>query len=210
MEDEDFLSPAEIEAATRKIIPCYYVYYTDAGDITSVSNSLLASTDKFLQISNEIFEQFVTGREQFKDWVVNRTKNAANELGVEIVPRLQQATTFRNNMFEWVRAEPTDNTEVFVHWDWFNKKWLFYISSDARERVYNSEIGSKNLTFYVTHEQNFEHLLRTIEISVHDLLRGNIEISFIHNLEHNIDKINLSTKNVFASYGLKIWREIKE
>jgi hypothetical protein len=207
-ENEDCLSPEEIEAATRKVVPNYYVCYDSNGNITSVTNTL--PTDSYLQIPYAIFEKFVMGKELFSDWVINKTKTSANETGIELVPRSQQAITFRNNMLEWIRDEPTTDTEVFVHWDWFNKKWLFYISPDAKARVYNSEIGSKTLIFYISYEHNFEQLLRIIEISVYDLLRSNVEIPFIYDLESNIDGINLSTKCVFKSYGLTIWREIKE
>ena len=208
-EIEDCLSPEELEAATRKITPTYYICYDASGSITSATNMLPQAGD-YLRVPYEIFEKFATCRELFTDWVINKTKNSANDAGVELVPKIQQSITFRNNMFEYITNEPSENTDIFIHWDWFNKKWLFYMSADARATVYNQQVGSELLTFYVSYKTNFEHLLRIIEINVHELLHKNIEIPFIHNTELEIDCINLSTRSVFKSYGLKIWREIKE
>ena len=209
MEDEeDYLSPEEIEAATRKIIPCYYAYYNATGEITAVSNTLLDNADTFLQISYEVFEQFVMGREYFKDWVVNRTKNSANEFGVEIVSKSDQAHTFRNNMFEMITSNAiTDNTELTIHWDQYNKKWIFIISDYARQRIYDNEIGTKTLNFFVTYSSSFNFLIRTIEIPINQLISDKVEIPFQSDKESDISNINLSTKHVFDNYSLAIWKE---
>jgi hypothetical protein len=207
MEDEeDYLSPEEIEAATRKIIPCYYAYYNATGEITAVSNTLLDNADTFLQISYEVFEQFVMGREYFKDWVVNRTKNSANEFGVEIVSKSDQAHTFRNNMFERITTN-ADDAELTVHWDQYNKKWIFIISDIARQQVYDNEIGTKTLNFFVTYSSSFNFLIRIIEIPINQLISDKVEIPFQSDKESDISNINLSTKHVFDNYSLAIWKE---
>jgi len=208
-ETEDCLSQEEIDAATRKFVPNYYICYDDDGNITSATN-MLPSAGNYLQVSYAVFEKFATGAELFANWIVCKTGNSANVAGVDIVQKSQQAITFRNNMFEWIKEEPDSDTEVSVHWDWFNKKWIFYASPEAGKKIYNSEIGSKTLVFYISHENRFDHLLRIIEINTNDLLNGHAEVPFIYDVEYDIDGINLSTKCVFKSYGLKIWRETKE
>ena len=211
MEDNDCLSPEEIEAATKKIIPCYYAYYNNTGEITAVSNTLLDNSETFLQISYEIFEQFVMGREHFKDWVVNRTKNSANEFGVEIVSKINQARTFKNNMFEMITNNKiTDDTELTIHWDQYNKKWIFIISDYARQRIYDSEIGTKVLNFFITYSLSFNFLIRTIEIPIDQLISDKVEIPFQSDKELEIGKINLSTKHVFDNYSLVIWKEYEQ
>ena len=210
MEDNDFLSPEELEAALYKPVPCYYAYYNTTGEITAVSNSLLNNDDSFLQISYEMFEQFVMGKEQFKDWVVNRTRNSSNEFGVEIVNKINQSRTFKNNMFEQIKSEPTDDTEITVHWDQYNKKWIFIMSDNARQRVYDNEIGTKHLSFFVTYSSSFNFLIRTIDIPVASLIFDKVEIPFQSDRELKNKNINLSTKHVFDNYALVIWKEYEQ
>jgi hypothetical protein len=207
MEDEDFLSPEELEAACYIPIPCYYAYYNSTGEITAVSNSLLDNADSFLQISYEMFEQFVLGKEQFKDWVINRTKNSSNEFGVDLVSKINQAHTFRNNMFEQINSMPTEDTELTVHWDQYNKKWIFIISDNARQRVYDKEIGTKHLSFFITYASSFNFLIRNIDIALDQLVADKVEIPFQSDKELEIKNIKLSTKHVFDNYALMIWKE---
>jgi hypothetical protein len=209
-EIEDCLSPEEIEAATRKVVPTYYAYYDKLGNITAVSNQLLPDSETFIQITYEIFENFVTCREIFSDWVVNKTKNSSNEFGVELVRRSQQASTFKNNMFEIIQDMPTADTEVTVHWDGYYKRWIFVLSDEARQRIYDNEIGSKVLTFYVVYEHLFDFLIRTIEIPITNLIADKVIIPFEYAIESEYNKINISTKSVFSSYGISIWRIIKD
>ena len=204
---DDCLSPEELEAATKKVIPCYYAYYNEDGEITDVSNSLLDNKNTFLQISYEIFEKFVTVQERLSDWVVSRTKNSTNEAGVEIVSKLNQARTFKNNMFERINAEPNDETEIIIHWDRYNKKWIFVMSDSARQRVYDNKIGTKNLNFFITYASSFNYLIRTIDITVDQLVHDKVEIPFQSDKELTIDNINLSTKHVFDNYALVVWKE---
>jgi hypothetical protein len=208
--EDDCLSPEELEAATRKIIPCYYAYYNTLGEITAVSNGLLDRSDLFLQISYEVFEQFVMCREQFKDWVVNRTKNSANEFGVEIVSKANQARTFRNNMFERIASTPTDDSEIIVHWDQYNKKWIFVMSNSARQRVYDNEIGTKNLSFFITYASSFNFLIRSVDIQISQLVSDKVEIPFQSDKELKIENINLSTRHVFDNYALSVWKEYEQ
>lgn len=210
MEDEDFLTPEELEASTKKVIPFYYAYYNDDGELTDVSNSLLENKDKFLQISHEVFEQFITGKEQFSNWVVNRTKNATNEFGIELVSKINQSLTFKNNMFERINKPPTDDTEVTVHWDQYHRTWIFVMSDAARQRVYDNEIGTKTLSFFITYASSFDLLIRTIDIQVSSLIYDKVEIPFESDKELKINNINVSTKHAFDNYALVVWKEYEQ
>lgn len=209
-EIEDRLSPEEIAAATKKPTATYYAYYDKLGNIVSVSNDILESQDNFIQITFDVFENFVTGRELFSNWVVNKTKNSSNDLGVELVLRSQQSKTFKNNMFEIIRNPRHEDNEVIVHWDGYYKQWIFEITDDARQRIYDNEIGTKLLTFYVVYEHSFEFLVRTIEIPINKLIYDKILIPFEHAIEEDFNKISISTKSVFRSYGISVWRVIKD
>lgn len=209
-EYEDCLSPEEIEAATRKVVTTYYAYYDKVGNITAVSNQLLEEHDTFIQITYEIFENFVTCREIFSNWVVNKTKNSSNDFGVELVLRSQQSATFKNNMFEIIQEIPDEDPEVTVHWDGYYKRWIFVLSDKARQRIYDNEIGSKVVTFYIAYEHSFDFLIRTIEIQIESLIADKVIIPFAHKIEEEYSKINVSTRSVFGSYNISIWRIIKD
>ena len=49
-------------------------------------------------------------------------------------------------------------------------------------------------------------LIRTITLRPTDLILDKIIVPFESTIETQIDKIALSTKIVFSSYGLKVWR----
>lgn len=205
-DEEDVLTPEQIAAATAKVIPEYYAYYDGTnGDILSVSNTRLDNLDNFFPISYEVYEQFVTGQEQFKDWVVNRTKNSTNEFGVEIVSRIEQTITFRNNMFEVIEENDIDQADLVVHSDCFNKKWIFILSDTARQKVYDNKIATKNLNFFITYSKSFNFLIRTINIPLNQIMLDKVEVDFETTQELKIETIKLSTKHTFDSYKLVVW-----
>lgn len=207
MEDEDFLTPEQIAEATRVIVPTYYVYYdNNTGDIVSVSNAMLSDFESFTSfpISFEVYDKFVTGQEQFKDWVVTRTKNSSNEFGVEIVSRLEQSIIFKNSMFEVV-DESDQDSDVTIHWDGYNKKWIFILSDEARQKVYDKKVSTKVLNFFITYNKSFNSLIRLIDISLDQLTIDKVEIPFASEIETKIKNINLSTKHAFNTYALKVW-----
>jgi hypothetical protein len=70
-----------------------------------------------------------------------------------------------------------------------------------------SFVLSKNYTeiFFVTLENDFDFLVRTIFLQAVDLLSSEkLIVPFDSSLEHKINKISISSKLVFKTYGLKI------
>ena len=210
MEDiDDGLSPEDlVNIARLSIKPVYRAYFNlDSGDILAVSNEIRDEYDHGIIIPYEQFESFVIGREQLKDWAVIKTKTLDNEYGVELVQKEFQGHTFRNNMFEWIVDEPTDQTELTVHWDQGNQQWIFIITDDARQRFYDGKIATKIVKFFITLENDFDFLIRTIDIELSSLISDKVTVPFESNLESHIDQISISSKTVFDSYGLKVWKD---
>ena len=67
---------------------------------------------------------------------------------------------------------------------------------------------STQLMFFVTLETDFDFLIRTIFVKISNILADDkVSIPFESTLESNIDRISISTKNVFKSYKLKVINE---
>jgi hypothetical protein len=61
------------------------------------------------------------------------------------------------------------------------------------------------LVFFVTLETDFDFLIRTIFVDSVDLISSKqISVPFTTKIEKRIDKISISSKLVFKTYGLKI------
>ena len=73
------------------------------------------------------------------------------------------------------------------------------------KRIYYDVVVAPKLVFFVTLENDFDFLLRTIFINLADLITSDvISFPFESNIEHKIDKISISSKLIFKSYGLRI------
>ena len=211
MEDiEDCLSPEEIALATTKLVQTYRCYFDiKTGDILAISNEEHSQYENGIVIDYPLYDKFATGIEQFKDWAVTRTKNPDSESGLEVVPRIQQELFFKNNMFEWITSKPTKKTELTVHWSQDESMWIFLISDKVRQQYYDNIYPMETLTFFITLETDFDFLVRTITIDMKDIVLDKVCVPFITSVEEKIDKISLSTKSLFASYGLTIWKSTK-
>jgi hypothetical protein len=191
--------------------PTYYAYYDlDSGNLLAFSNEQQSSYDNMIVVSYELYDMFVSGREQFKDWVVTRTKNPDSQSGMEIVPRFKEELFFKNNMFEWVNKDLTDTTELAVYWSQFEKQWIFLMQESAQKRFYKQKFTTSFISFYITLETDFNRIIRTIDIDIAELAYKKVCIPFEFDIEHDIDKISISTKSIFDSYGLSVWKDNNE
>ena len=212
MEDiEDCLSPEEIAIAMTPVIQTYRCYFDiKTGEILAISNEENNLYEQGIVIDYPLYEKFVTGVEQFKDWTVTRTKNPDSESGLELVPKMQQELFFKNNMFEWITTKPNKKTELTVHWSPNESMWIFLISNKVRQQYYDNKYPMETLTFFITLETDFDFLVRTITINIKDLVLDKVCVPFITTVEEKIDKISISTKSLFSLYGLTIWKKTEE
>jgi hypothetical protein len=207
-EIDDGLSAEDLANIARLTAKHTYRIYFDiaTGELLAASNEFKPEYDYSLIVSYEQYDALVsTGN--FKDWAVTKTNTVDNEYGVELVRKEFQGHTFRNNMFEWIVDPPTKTTELIVHWDEFNHQWIFMMSNGARQRFYDKQIATKIIKFFITLENDFDFLIRTIDIELLSLLSDKIVVPFETTLESQIDKISISSKTVFNSYGLKLWKD---
>ena len=108
-------------------------------------------------------------------------------------------------MFEWITAKPNKKTELTIHWSPNENMWIFLISNKVRQQYYDNKYPMETLTFFITLETDFDFLVRTFYIKVHDVLKvDKLFFNFESKLETDIQHLSISTKRFFNNYGLKI------
>jgi hypothetical protein len=190
-----------------------YAYFDiSTGNLLAFSNEVRTEYEYKLEVSKELYHRFVSGIEKFGDWVVCRTKNLDSEY--ELVQKENQGIIFKNSLFEKILNTPNIATELTIHWDAFNKVWIFIITDKFRQRIYDenriSSIRYKNVEFYITVANEPNMLIQKVIIDIQQLIQDKTVISFVSEYELNIKKINIFTRNPFFSYGIKEWKESNE
>lgn len=182
-----------------------YVYYNKkTGKILSISTKDPNYEHGIKVPFNEVIN-LLTGKEKFRDYLIGYKKDSNGKTKLGLVPNSDMGFVFKNNVFEWI-TESSKNAECTVVWNNILKSWEFVIDQDVID-AYQDFVAQK-LVFFVTLENDFDFLVRTIYIPFEDLLlSGKITVPFTTKLETKIDKISISSKMVFKSYNLRILHE---
>jgi hypothetical protein len=195
----------------RKLFPIpqidtiYYAHYDNkTGVIYSVSNEKLPHHTHSIEISIDVFNEFISGVRKLHEHVVGYAKTQDGSTTLVHMQITEQMYGFRNNVFEWITDKPTKKTELTVIWNGVKSVWEFKLSNAAKERLDDSLV-SKNVVFFVILENDFDFLIRTIFIATADLIKkDSVVINFESAFESRIDKISIASKITFRSYGLII------
>jgi hypothetical protein len=193
--------------------PKLYVYFDiSSGNLLAFSNELRSEYEYKLEVTKEEYHRFVSGIEKFSDWVVCRTKNVDYEF--ELVQKENQSILFKNSLFEKIFNTPTIDTELTIHWDGFKKTWVFIITDEFRQRIYDQDrisgIGYKDVEFYITVANEPNMLIQKIIIDIQQLIQDKTVVPFVSEYELDIKKINIFTRNPFFSYNIQEWTETNE
>ena len=181
----------------------YYVYFTDAGKIDAITNEKRESTALgFITVDYKRVEQFLTGTENFIDYVVS----LADKDTPMIVKKTEDAGVNTNWLVN-VRSPITDNTTLNILWNSFNKSWDFSIQESYKQQISTLNLNAQ-LLFFVTLRNNANFLVKIITIDMKELLEANqIKISWTSDAEHNFSKLFVSTKRFFDSYGISKYEQ---
>jgi hypothetical protein len=194
--------------------PKLYVYFDiTTGSVLAFSNELRTEYEHKLEVTKEQYHLFVSGIEKLTDWVVCRTKNIDYEF--ELVQREKQHILFKNNLLEKITNNTADSaSELTIHWDAFKKVWVFIITDDFRQRIYDehqiSGIRYKDVEFYITVANEPNMLIQKIIIDIQQLIQDKTVVPFVSEYELDIKKINIFTRNPFFSYNIQEWKETNE
>ena len=188
-----------------------YAYFDiTTGNLLAFSNELRNEYEYKIEVTTEQYHLFVSGIEKFTDWVVCKTKNVDYEF--ELVQKERQHILFKNNLFAKITNDSKIIPELTIHWDLANHSWIFIITDEFRQRIYDenqiSNVRYRDVEFYITPANEPNLLIQNIKIKIEQLIQDKVIISFVSEYEHDIKKINIFTKNPFFSYG--IWNESNE
>lgn len=200
IEDEEieYLTEEQLASLTAEPLVAYYVYFTDAGKIDAITNEKRESTALgFITVDYKRVEQFLTGAENFIDYVVS----LADKDTPMIVKKTEDAGVNTNWLIN-VQSPTTDNTTLNIVWNNFNKSWDFSIQESYKQQISTLNLNAQ-LLFFVTLKQNANFLVRIINIDMKELLDSKqIQIPWISNAERDFSRLFVSTKRFFDSYGI--------
>jgi hypothetical protein len=181
----------------------YYVYFDKkTGRIVSIGSEPEPRFEHAIKTSLEEVEGFLTRRLNTRDYLVGYKRDQTGVSNLAIVPATDQGYAFKNNVFEWI-TETDDNVECTVTWNGSTKSWDFKVDNNIKD--YYDVVVAPKLVFFVTLENDFDFLIRTIFINLADLITSDVmSFPFESNIENKIDKISISSKLIFKSYGLRI------
>ena len=190
----------------------YVSFDITTGDILAFSNELRTEYEYKLEVTKEQYHLFVSGIEKFADWVICRTKNIGYEF--ELVQREKQHILFKNNLLERIISNSNLTPELMIHWDAFKNSWVFVITDEFRQRIYDenhtSNIRHNSVEFYITLVNEPNMLIQSIKINLETLIQDKTVVLFVSEYELDIKKINIFTKNPFFSYNIQEWKETNE
>lgn len=200
IEDDEIEYLTEEQLASLTVEPpvAYYVYFTDTGKIDAITNEKRESTALgFITVDYKRVEQFLTGTENFIDYVVS----LADKDTPMIVKKTEDAGVNTNWLIN-VQTPATDNTTLNIVWNNFNKSWDFSIQESYKQQISTLNLNAQ-LLFFVTLKQNANFLVRIINIDMKELLNSKqIQVPWISNAERDFSRLFVSTKRFFDSYGI--------
>jgi hypothetical protein len=191
--------------ALKKIVQKYYLHYDKkTGSITSVSNEKTAKDKYSFEVPFSEYKLFVEGHKQTQHHLITYAKGISGKPELSLVKIADSLYEFKNKSFEWINKPPKKDTELVINWDKKNNQWGFTLSADAKDRL-TDELITPHTIFFIMLKDDFDFLVRSIVFKVEDLINTNtITVPFTSEIECHIDKISISTKLFFHSYGLKI------
>jgi len=193
--------------AKKKLLnttPRYYVYYNKkSGKILSIGNERDDSYEYGIEATWPEVEKLIDGSWSFNDYLVGYKRQPDGSSLLAVVPNTEHGYIFKNNIFEWI-TDNNEKAECIVAWNGPSECWEFSLNESVKA-VYSDSLLIPKLVFFVTLETDFDFLIRTIFIDSVDLISSKqISVPFTTKIEKRIDKISISSKLVFKTYGLKI------
>lgn len=184
--------------------PRYFVYYNKkSGKILSIGNERDDSYEYGIEATWSEVEKLIDGSWSFNDYLVGYKRQPDGSSILAVVPNTEHGYIFKNNIFEWI-TDANEKAECIVAWNGPLECWEFSLN-DSVKAVYSDSLLIPKLVFFVTLETDFDFLIRTIFVDSVDLISSKqISVPFTTKIEKRIDKISISSKLVFKTYGIKI------
>jgi hypothetical protein len=190
------LTPEQIaEASKPYVIPPFFVYYSDDGEIFSISSEKDDSLN-YVQVTSKQVDDFITGKRDYKRYKVDYFKE-----GNTYVIKTETEKPVTHLLLIVPIVENEEKNLIIVH-DSKNKCWDFVLNEGGRNLLKNTN-SETVYRFYITKYSDPHFLLTSILVKASELLTG-FSAPFTIDDESNINNISVAVANHFESCGVQV------
>ena len=182
----------------------YYAYYNPATyEVFLVTNELHSTHKHYALITKEQHADITSHKVKFHECIIDQLDNTVDAR--LITQHTYNEFNFKSKSLSWITEPATKDTEFVINHSKIEKKqWEFAITENGRQTLIGSRYDA-TLVIFVTLENDLDFLVRTFYLRIHDLLKSDfLRYDFESKLEHQIEKLSISTRIFFNSYGLNI------
>jgi len=184
----------------------YYAYYDPVTyDVFLVTNELHPTHEHYALITKDQHTDITSHKVKFHECIIDRRINLDNTVDTRLITQqTYDEFNFKSKSLTWITDPSTTDTEFIIDYSKTEKQWEFTVTDTGRQNLEGSRYDA-TLVVFVTLENDFDFLIRTFYLRVHDLLKSDVlRYSFESTLESQIEKLSISTRIFFKSYGLNI------
>lgn len=196
----------KIYVAPEPEVQTFYAYFDlETEKFFSSSNVYNSSMLYYAIISESDHKDICSSKLKLADCILDKQVDIDGTLTYKLVtPQQSIESTNQNSLLEWVIDNPSNDTEFIVNWNKLDKQWVFLVTDEGR-KILDGAMYDSTLVFFITSETDFDLLVRTFYIKLHDLLKaGKLVYDFETSTEENIHSLSILTKRLFNRYGLII------
>ncbi len=182
----------------------YFYYDNKSGICCGIFLRKPEEHEYAVEIESELANKFLQGELKLSEHYISIVKG-----NLEVVRKgkgLDYNYSFKSKTHYCI-TEDLQNADCQVIWNLKSKSWNFNFSEKCKE-LFNSGLVLKKIFFFITLKDDFDFLIRIVDIDTDDVLKNdNFSIPFSSSFESDINKISISTYAVFSSYSLKVLYE---
>jgi hypothetical protein len=197
---------ARFKKNLEPLVHSYYAYFNpETEKFHSSSNVLDLSLTHYAKITEDDHRDICLGKLKLVDCILDKQVDFDGSIIYKLLtPQLYNEFNFQNTLLEWVSDIPNSDTNFVIEWNKSDRQWMFYVTDEGR-KILDGGMYDSTLVFFVMLETDFDFLIRTFYIKLHDILKlGRLGFDFESKMEDDIHKLSISTRRFFNSYGLKI------
>ena len=184
----------------------YYAYFNpETEKFHSSSNVLDLSLTHYAKITEDDHRDICSGKLKLIDCILDKQVDFDGSIIYKLLtPQMYNEFNFQNTLLMWVSDSPNSDTNFVIEWNKLDRQWIFYVTDEGR-KILDGGMYDSTLAFFVMLETDFDFLVRTFYIKLHEILKaGKIVYDFESKMEDNIHKLSIYSRRFFNSYGLKI------
>ena len=184
--------------ATKKKLklPTYYAYYDEDTSVVTGITAYPEPNRLYVEIPYDRACKFIDLIENYSDYIIGVVKKNGKQFK-GLVERQVVTYTPRAGAFDRI-TEGASKQDLIIEWNFPNKAWVFSLNT--------TDVGGLDdtLLFFINREVDFNQLVVTIPVSIKQLQIGPVAVPFTTTDELDINKLEIMSKLVLGSYGIRI------